>query len=226
MHEWMAHHAQLFGQWSYFMLHDVNRRVQVGVGIQSNTPDHEGEVLQPCMEMGVVMLQDVREQEHFDGYYHNQFLIMNDCLHRYRFTVEWIFFFDVNEFIYLSAKTNLASLLTSIEIEGYLQFTMDQMPMLNRLCRASDYEKTDVWGVEKLVYRDAKRVPRRDRKYAVWPLAAFAAGVHMSQNIAGRSLHKTEGRIKYFHYHGTIADRRHPCREFANPSGVAYNGTH
>ncbi|KAG6490307.1 hypothetical protein ZIOFF_051596 [Zingiber officinale] len=84
----------------------------------------------------------------------------------------------------------------------------------------------DVWGVEKLVYRDAKRVPRRDRKYAVWPLAAFAAGVHMSQNIAGRSLHKTEGRIKYFHYHGTIADRRHPCREFVNPSGVAYNGTH
>lgn len=62
-------------------------------------------------------------------------------MHKYRFTVEWIFFFDANEFIYLSAKTNLASLLTSIEIEGYLQFTIDQMPMSSRLCRASDSEK-------------------------------------------------------------------------------------
>ncbi|KAG6490306.1 hypothetical protein ZIOFF_051595 [Zingiber officinale] len=48
----------------------------------------------------------------------------------------------------------------------------------------------------------------------------------MSQNVAGWSLHKTEGRIKHFHYHGTVADRRDPCREFVNASGVAYNGTH
>lgn len=38
----------------------------------------------------------------------------------------------------------------------------------------------------------------------------------MSQNVAGKTTHKTEGRIKYFHYHGTIADRREPCREFVN----------
>jgi len=28
-------------------------------------------------------MEDVREEERFDGYYHNQFLIVNDCLHRY-----------------------------------------------------------------------------------------------------------------------------------------------
>ena len=38
----------------------------------------------------------------------------------------------------------------------------------------------------------------------------------MSQNVAGKTTHKTEGRIKYFHYHGTIAQRREPCRNLGN----------
>ncbi|WOK91840.1 galactan beta-1,4-galactosyltransferase GALS3-like [Canna indica] len=79
-----------------------------------------------------------------------------------------------------------------------------------------------MWGIEKLVYRDVKRGVRRDRKYAIQPRNAFATGVHMSQNVAGRSLHKTEGRIRYFHYHGTIADRRDPCKEFANATRITY----
>lgn len=79
--------------------------------------------------------------------------------------------------------------------------------------------------MEKLVYRDVKRGVRRDRKYAIQPRSAFATGVHMSQNIAGRSTHKTEGRIKYFHYHGTIADRREPCKLFINATEVTVDGT-
>lgn len=81
-----------------------------------------------------------------------------------------------------------------------------------------------MWGMEKLVYRDAKRGVRRDRKYAVRPSAAMATGVHMSQNVAGESRHRTAGGIRYFHYHGTIADRREPCREFANASRVTVAG--
>lgn len=72
------------------------------------------------------------------------------------------------------------------------------------------------WGFEKLVYKDVKRGIRRDRKYAVQPRNVYATGVHMSQNVAGKTTHKTENRIKYFHYHGTIANRREPCRQLVN----------
>lgn len=71
------------------------------------------------------------------------------------------------------------------------------------------------WGFEKLVYRDVKRVMRRDRKYAVQPRSVYATGVHMSQNLDGQTTHKAD-RIKYFHYHGTIAQRREPCRMLTN----------
>lgn len=81
------------------------------------------------------------------------------------------------------------------------------------------------WGFEKLVYRDAKRGIRRDRKYAVQPRNVYATGVHMSQNIAGKTTHKTEGRIKYFHYHGTIAVRREPCRSLLNLTETIFEKT-
>ncbi|RWW83343.1 hypothetical protein BHE74_00008154 [Ensete ventricosum] len=211
--EWMAYHARLFGERSHFVFHDAG-----GV--------HPGvmEVLRPWVEKGIVTVQDIREQERFDGYYHNQFLVVNDCLHRYKFMAKWIFFFDVDEFIYLAPKTNLDSLLASLS--PYTQFTIEQMPMSSKLCRTTDHRKTArMWGIEKLVYRDVKRGVRRDRKYAIQPRRAFATGVHMSQNLAGRSLHKTDGRIKYFHYHGTISARRDPCEEFVNATAVTYDGT-
>lgn len=74
------------------------------------------------------------------------------------------------------------------------------------------------------MYRDVKRGIRRDRKYAVQPHNVFATGVHMSQNTVGKTQHKTEGRINYFHYHGTIAERREPCRQFLNYSEVMVDG--
>ncbi|XP_010928822.1 galactan beta-1,4-galactosyltransferase GALS3 [Elaeis guineensis] len=213
MREWMAYHVKLFGDKSHFVIHDAG-----GV--------HPGvmEVLRPWMEKGLVTLQDIREQERFDGYYHNQFLVVNDCLHRYRFMAKWMFFFDVDEFIYVQPKTTLQSVLALFS--SYTQFTIEQMPMSNKLCLSSDAGKTPrMWGFEKLVYRDVKRGVRRDRKYAIQPRNVFATGVHMSQNIAGRSLHKTEGRIKYFHYHGTIADRRYPCKVFVNDTTLTFEGT-
>lgn len=72
------------------------------------------------------------------------------------------------------------------------------------------------WGLEKLVYKDVKRGIRRDRKYAVQPRKVYATGVHMSENVDGKTTHKTEGKIKYFHYHDTVAHRREPCRSFSN----------
>lgn len=72
------------------------------------------------------------------------------------------------------------------------------------------------WGFEKFVYRDVKRGIRRDRKYAIQPRSVYATGVHMSQNLAGKTTHKTEGKIKYFHYHGSIAERRETCKIMVN----------
>lgn len=85
-------------------------------------------------------------------------------------------------------------------------------------------QKKRKWGIEKLVYKDAKRGIRRDRKYAVQPRNVFATGVHMSQNVAGKTTHKTERRIMYFHYHGTIAERREPCRQLVNTSEITVDG--
>ncbi|MQM12063.1 hypothetical protein Taro_044978 [Colocasia esculenta] len=213
--EWLAYHAMLFGDTgrTHFVLHDAGGA-------------HPGvmEVLQPWMQKGLVTLQDVREQERFDGYYHNQFLVVNDCLHRHRFAARWIFFFDVDEFLYVEPRTTLRSLLA--ELSGYAQFTFEQMPMSANICLAADASKThSMWGMEKLVYRDVKRGVRRDRKYAIQPRSALAAGVHLSQHAVGGVLHRAERRIRYFHYHGTVADRRDPCRDFANATQISRGGT-
>lgn len=81
------------------------------------------------------------------------------------------------------------------------------------------------WGIEKLVYMDTKRGIRRDRKYAIQPRDVFATGVHMSQNLKGRTIHKTEGKIRYYHYHGTISERREPCRQLVNTTDKNLDGT-
>uniref|UniRef100_A0A5B6ZGW1 Glycosyltransferase family 92 protein n=1 Tax=Davidia involucrata TaxID=16924 RepID=A0A5B6ZGW1_DAVIN len=204
--------VRLFGEKSHFMIHEAG-------GVHSWML----EVLRPWMEKGYVTLHDIREQERFDGYYHNQFMVVNDCLHRYRFMTKWMFFFDVDEFIFVPRKSTIRSVVDSLS--DYTQFTIEQMPMSSRLCLSQDAGKTfRKWGIEKLVYRDVKRGIRRDRKYAVQPRNVFATGVHMSQNTAGKTTHKTEGRIKYFHYHGTVAERREPCRQLVNTTEVTVDG--
>ncbi|KAK6916942.1 Glycosyltransferase family 92 [Dillenia turbinata] len=213
MREWMAFHVRLFGPKSHFVIHDAG-------GVHPEVM----EVLKPWMELGYVTLQDIRDQERFDGYYHNQFLIVNDCLHRYRFDAQWMFFFDVDEFIYIPSKKTIKSVLDSLT--DYNQVTIVQMTMSNQLCHSEDYGKTPKkWGFEKLVYRDVKRGIRRDRKYAIQPRNVFATGVHMSQNLKGRTNHKTDRNIKYFHYHGTIAERREPCRQLVNTTDITLDGT-
>ncbi|XP_009604703.1 galactan beta-1,4-galactosyltransferase GALS3 [Nicotiana tomentosiformis] len=211
--EWLAFHVRLFGEKSHFVIHDAG-------GI------HEGvmAVLKPWMEKGFVTLQDIRDQERFDGYYHNQFLIVNDCLHRYRFQAKWMFFFDVDEFIFVPKKSTIKTVVDSLS--DFTQFTIEQMPMSNKLCLEEDRGKSyRKWGFEKLVYKDIKRGIRRDRKYAVQPRNVIATGVHMSQNIVGKTTHKTEGLIKYFHYHGTIAERREPCRQLVNATAITVDRT-
>lgn len=84
------------------------------------------------------------------------------------------------------------------------------------------------WGFEKLVFRNSITGVRRDRKYAIQARNAYSTGVHMSQNVYGRTTHKTESLIRYYHYHNSINVMGEPCRKFvpkpANGSKVMFEG--
>lgn len=127
--EWLAYHIRLFGVRSHFVIHDAG-------GVHEEVL----QVLKPWMELGYVTLQDVREEERFDGYYHNQFMVVNDCLHRYKFMAKWMFFFDIDEFIYVPPKSTIKSVLDSLS--EYSQFTIEQMPMNSKTCLTEDAGRT------------------------------------------------------------------------------------
>lgn len=69
------------------------------------------------------------------------------------------------------------------------------------------------WGFEKLLFRDSRSGIRRDRKYAIQAKNAYATGVHMSENVVGGALHKTEAKIRYYHYHNSITVPGEVCRK-------------
>ncbi|KAG8075241.1 hypothetical protein GUJ93_ZPchr0006g45764 [Zizania palustris] len=203
--EWMAYHARFFGSRSHFVFHDAGG---VSPAVRA--------ALDPWVRAGRATLQDVRAQAEYDGWYYNQFLVVNDCLHRYRHAANWTFFFDVDEYIFLPDGRTLEAVLA--ELEPYTQFTIEQNPMSSRLCaRNPDDPETDYsnqWGFEKLVFRNSITGVRRDRKYAIQAKNAYATGVHMSENVIGNTTHKTEHLIRYYHYHNTINVLGEVCREF------------
>uniref|UniRef100_A0ACD5Z6E5 Uncharacterized protein n=1 Tax=Avena sativa TaxID=4498 RepID=A0ACD5Z6E5_AVESA len=216
MREWMAYHAHFFGPRSHFVFHDAG-----GVSAEVRA------VLDPWVRAGRLTVQDIRAQAEFDSYYYNQFLVVNDCLHRYRHAANWTFFFDVDEYLYLPNGHTLDQVLG--KLSGYTQFTIDQNPMSTKLCvkdPGNNYSRE--WGFEKFVFRNAVTGVRRDRKYAIQARNAYATGVHMSQNVFGRSTHKTETLIRYYHYHNSINVLGEPCQEFVrrpvNGSRIKFDG--
>ncbi|KAL8514482.1 hypothetical protein ACS0TY_013552 [Phlomoides rotata] len=201
MREWMAYHAWFFGASSHFVFHDAG-----GVSAEVRA------VLEPWIKAGRVTLQDIRAQAEYDGYYYNQFLVVNDCLHRHRHAANWTFYFDVDEYIYLPDGNTLEAVLRDFGVNN-TQFTIEQNAMSSVLClnnSTQDYPRQ--WGFEKLVFRDSRTKIRRDRKYAIQARNAYATGVHMSENVAGGTLHQTETRIRYYHYHDTITVHHELCR--------------
>ncbi|CAN6216265.1 unnamed protein product [Urochloa humidicola] len=119
--EWIAYHARFFGDRSHFVFHDAGG---VGPAVRA--------ALEPWVRAGRATVEDVRAQAEYDGWYHNQFLVVNDCLHRYRHAARWTFFFDVDEYIFLPDGRKLDDVLR--ELEPYTQFTIEQNPMSSRLC--------------------------------------------------------------------------------------------
>ncbi|KAK9270409.1 hypothetical protein L1049_025988 [Liquidambar formosana] len=200
--EWMAYHTWFFGGKSHFVFHDAG-----GVSAEVRA------VLEPWVRAGRATIQDIRAQAEYDGYYYNQFLVVNDCLHRYRHSANWTFYFDVDEYIYLPDGNSLESVLKELSV--YTQFTIEQNPMSSALCLndSTQDEYSRQWGFEKLVFRDSRTGFRRDRKYAIQAKNAFATGVHMSENVIGNTSHNTETKIRYYHYHNSITVKGEPCRE-------------
>jgi hypothetical protein len=121
MREWVAYHARFFGPRSHFVFHDAG-----GVSAEVRA------VLEPWVKAGRITVQDIRAQAEFDSYYYNQFLVVNDCLHRYRHAADWTFFFDVDEYLYLPGGRTLEQVLG--KLQGFTQFTIDQNPMSTKLC--------------------------------------------------------------------------------------------
>lgn len=212
MREWMAYHAWFFGEKSHFVFHDAG-----GVSAEVRA------VLEPWERAGRVTIQDIRAQAEYDGYYYNQFLIVNDCLHRYRHAANWTFYFDVDEYIYLPDGNSLESVLN--EFSNNTQFTIEQNAMSTVLClndSTQDYPRE--WGFEKLLFRDSRTKIRRDRKYAIQAKNAYATGVHMSENVIGGTLHQTETKIRYYHYHNSITVHEELCRQLL-PMSAKHNTT-
>ncbi|KAL6996039.1 Galactan beta-1,4-galactosyltransferase gals1 [Sarracenia purpurea var. burkii] len=121
MREWMSYHAWFFGPSSHFVFHDAG-----GVSAEVKA------ALEPWVQAGRVTVQEIRAQAEYDGYYYNQFLIVNDCLHRYRHAANWTFYFDVDEYIYLPDGNSLESVLK--EFSNNTQFTIEQNAMSSVLC--------------------------------------------------------------------------------------------
>ncbi|KAG0581531.1 hypothetical protein KC19_4G259000 [Ceratodon purpureus] len=208
MREWMAYHAKFFGEKSHFILHD-----------SGGFHDDVRKVLEPWIKKGRVTLQNIRQQEVYDGYYHNQFLVVNDCLFRSRFMANWTFFFDIDEYMYVDRSTNLSAVLN--RNPNATQIIIQQVPIATGMCVAENttlaagHERK--WGFEKLIYQKPFiRGVHHDRKYALQARHAAATGIHMSINMR-KGRHTSPRGIRYYHYHGTINKRDDVCSIYVDP---------
>lgn len=63
-----------------------------------------------------------------------------------------------------------------------------------------------------------KRGIRYDRKYVVQARHATATGVHMSMNMRkGKNLYPKGDKLRYYHYHGAINQRKELCSVLVRP---------
>ncbi|KAK2654385.1 hypothetical protein Ddye_014241 [Dipteronia dyeriana] len=130
-------------------------------------------VLEAWIRAGRATLQNIRALAAFVRYYYNQFLVV----------------------IYLPVGNTLESVLH--EFSNYTWFTIEQNPMSSMLClNDSTQSFPRQRGFEKLMFKESRIRIMRDRKYTIQASKAFATGVHMSKNVVGKTLHKTETKIR------------------------------
>jgi hypothetical protein len=129
--EWIAYHARFFGSKAHFFLYDAG-------GVHADVQ----RVLEPWITLGRVTVDNIRGQEKFDGYYHNQFMVVNDCFHRARHLARWLFFFDVDEYLWMPSDAgSLESMFA--KFENHAQVIIWQNPMSRNMCIATDNVSDD-----------------------------------------------------------------------------------
>ncbi|CAM6117078.1 unnamed protein product [Calypogeia fissa] len=231
LREWIAYHDMVFGERSHFVLYDAG-------GI------HEAarQALQPWIGLGRVSIQDVTSTAHFDGYYYNQFLMVNDCLQRSKFLANWTFFFDLDEYVYVEPPHSLHSVMAERHnhdggFDGSVtEISFTQYRMVKNLCHSAGggarapHRMQSVfkqWGFEKLAYRDLSS-SNRDVKYVCNPRAVYATGVHGVERFKrGPQERFNDTIVRYYHYHGIInmEDESAMCMELSDDMDGAHNFT-
>lgn len=141
--EWIAYHIKLFGERPHLVFHDAGGM-------------HEGvrAVLEPWRKLGYITVQNIKQQAHYDGYYYNQFLVLNDCLHRTRFLATWTFFFDVDEYIYIAPEETIQSVMNWFTNYTMVQF--NQVRMSDKICQADETSGDSRYAVSPTFLRFCK----------------------------------------------------------------------
>ena len=127
--EWIAYHAYVFGEKTLFIFQD-------GGGIH----DDVYRVLKPWIGLGRVRVENLRRAEVYEGYYHHQFTMLNDCMLRSQTLANWTFFFDVDEFLYIPARNGgenpptMQSILAEKAHNNVTQILFQNVKLSDALC--------------------------------------------------------------------------------------------
>ncbi|KAG0612337.1 hypothetical protein M758_6G019500 [Ceratodon purpureus] len=222
--EWIAYHAWFFGEKTLFIFQDAG-------GIHEEVY----RVLKPWIDIGRVRVQNLRQAEVYDGYYHHQFTMLNDCMLMSQTLANWTFFFDVDEFLYIPPsgepyQPTIGSILAEKARNNVTQILFQNVKVSDGLCWKSTRRVLDEpkisrkWAFEKLVYAncDYGWKPDESRKYAVQPQRVWATGVHRSEHMKldGKQEDMEITTLRAYHYHNTANGRTELCREFPlSPNG-------
>lgn len=136
--EWIAYHAYFFGNRTLFIFQDAG-------GIH----DDVYKVLKPWIDLGRVHVANLRQAEVYEGYYHHQFTMLNDCLLRSQTLSNWTFFFDVDEFLYIPGydasiqPAAIEKILTEKAQKNVTQILFQNVKMSDGLCRKANRKLPD-----------------------------------------------------------------------------------
>lgn len=139
--EWIAYHAWFFGNRTLFMFHDAG-------GIH----DDVYRVLKPWIDLGRVQVQNLRQAEVYEGYYHHQFTILNDCLMRSQTLASWTFFFDIDEYLYIPEAHSpraILNLLAEQARNNVTQILFKNIKISDALCEKSNKTTTEAQSMAK-----------------------------------------------------------------------------
>lgn len=103
---------------------------------------------------GLLSLTNIREGEIYDTFFHNQMLMLNDCLHRSRFFVRWVVNFDLDEYFVTSPQNSIHGYVEKYTDSyaltfGFVYFNIEH-------CSIQTQKSECLWEIEKRPFRRQK----------------------------------------------------------------------